>query len=251
MKHPFKFEFESQPGRNAAHEVQWACPARVELAQVQVYSSIPTAMLVHVAGIHVPGGPVWVSNHTTVSPATPVIECGQVVRIESAHPFSACVQGVTSSLPGRLPPGLWLAYPNRAGDVDYLGYRRVRRVHGLQEGDTTVVVSDGQKVAVDPRGDLATPVIVGVGGWMRREGAPLTAPTLTMIGDTIVNAVSASIVGDHLAGATCFQVDEAGNEVAFTIPRLALEAIQAARAEVRASVERMAMGSAALDQALD
>ena len=245
MTHPFRYEIKSTPMPNlmprGAHEVSWVSPVVVDYPQLHIGG--PTSGMlasVTVAGVPLPGGaPLWVDGGgATAFPGVAQIGVGQMVQVVATQPFTVTVTGSTPNLPGNLPPGTWMSYPDRAGPVEY-GYRRVRRVHGLQEGDD-VVVGDGVEISVDPQGFLATPVLLSVGQTLHRRGDS-PQPGLILIGDLIMPAAEVGLSDRDLArggtwqlrGATCFEVYSDGSESVYGIERDARAAIQAARAALR------------------
>lgn len=230
MTHPFQHEIKSTPTTaRVNHEVQWIAPVQVDKPRIQILTEDGGGMeaCVEVAGIPLPGSPVlWVDGSATATPGAPTIGVGQLVYVVGQRPFTVLVSGLVPNLPGTLPEGIWLAYPNRVCTSVEFGYWRVRRVHGLMEGDTVVLAPNGQEIAVDPRGFLVTPVLIGPGEVLRRTST--SRMPLMMIGDSIIPILSAVIVGDYVADAIGFQVDAEGNEVTLQGPAV-LAAIREAR----------------------
>ena len=96
-----------------------------------------------------------------------------------------------------------------------------------------VITPDGQEIAIDSDGFLATPALLGVCETLRGATQPDVLTSLTLIGDALLPAESAYVVDDRLAGAVCFRVDEMGTETAFSTEREAIAAIRAVKDALR------------------
>lgn len=233
-KHPFRRELNSKPvpSNLNLHVATWT--ATVAVDQPRVHIAIldgEVEVMVTAGGIPLPYNvPVWAGRAGASVPVVP-ISPGQLVEITARKPFTAVLDGFCASLPGNLPAGTWVSFPNRAVSCTP-SYFRVRRVAGL--ADTQVVTPDGQPIEVDAQGTLAAPVLLAPNNVLRRVGTPLDAPEtvpLMLVGDLIAPAHEVWAPDNLLRDARVLIVAEDGDEVEVHGAQ-ATEAIQAARATV-------------------
>lgn len=231
-KHPFRRELNSKPvpSNLNLHVATWT--ATVAVDQPHVHIAIPdeeAEVMVTAGGIPLPYNvPVWAGRSGASVPVVP-ISPGCLIEITARKPFAAILDGFCASLPGNLPPGTWVSFPNRAVSCTP-SYFRVRRVPGL--ADTQAVTPDGQQIEVDAQGTLVAPVLLAPNNALRRVGTPLDAPEtvpLMLVGDLIVLAHEVWAPDNLLRDTRVLVVSEGGAEVEVHGAQ-ATEAIRAAKA---------------------